>query len=271
MSADPPFYTDVPPHPAPIVAHVPHGGTAIPAHVRAEILLDDDALHAELVRMTDWHTAELWDWIASVGATRFVNGLSRLVVDPERFPDDAREPMARVGQGAVYVRTTDGGPLRDGSPGQRAALLERYFHPYHRALTETVAATVARFDRCLIVDCHSFGSTPLPSEPDQDPDRPEFCIGTDAFHTPSDLVEALARALRAQGHSVAIDRPFSGALVPLAWYRQDLRVRAIMLETRRDRYCDERTGAPLERFAATRATIRDAVTEALRETGWLAR
>ncbi len=155
-----------PPHGAasPIVAHVPHGSTVIPADVRARLLLDDAALADELVRLTDWHTDDLYAWTARLGATRFINELSRLVVDPERFADDADEPMARVGQGAVYVRTTDGRVLRDPTPAQRDELLERFFHPYHRALTAQVGATLDRFGRCLLLDCHSFASVPLPSE-----------------------------------------------------------------------------------------------------------
>ena len=39
----------------PLIAHVPHGSTFIPA-ARGLILLDDGALQRELVRMTDWHT-----------------------------------------------------------------------------------------------------------------------------------------------------------------------------------------------------------------------
>jgi len=35
---------------------VPHSSTRIPANVRAGIVLDDDALAAELRRLTDAHT-----------------------------------------------------------------------------------------------------------------------------------------------------------------------------------------------------------------------
>ena len=47
----------------PIVAHVPHAATLIPASIRAEILLDDDALAQELIRLTDWHVDGLFSWI----------------------------------------------------------------------------------------------------------------------------------------------------------------------------------------------------------------
>ena len=73
----------------PIVGHVPHASLHIPPGERRGILLDDDALAAELLRLTDLHTDRLFAWIRDLGGTLFVNRVSRLVVDPERFPDDA--------------------------------------------------------------------------------------------------------------------------------------------------------------------------------------
>jgi N-formylglutamate amidohydrolase len=51
-----------PPHGAvaPIVAHVPHSSTVIPPDVRAGLLVDDETLADELVRLTDWHTDDLY-------------------------------------------------------------------------------------------------------------------------------------------------------------------------------------------------------------------
>lgn len=41
---------------SPWILQVPHSSTRIPEPVRERILLDDDALHAELRAMTDAHT-----------------------------------------------------------------------------------------------------------------------------------------------------------------------------------------------------------------------
>jgi N-formylglutamate amidohydrolase len=192
-----------------------------------------------------------------------VNGVSRLVVDPERFPEDAAEPMAGAGQGAVYTRTTTGDPLRDPNPAERRRLMDRWYWPYQRTLESIVAGLLERFGTCLILDAHSFSSVPLPSEADRDPGRPEICLGTDPFHTPAPLVDGLARALRAQGFEVAVDRPFAGALVPLRWYGTDPRVASIMVEVRRDLYLDEATGAPGAAFDEVSARLARAVAGVL--------
>ena len=225
-----------------MVAHIPHAGTHIPPWVRAGILLDDADLARELLVMTDHHTDTLFGWTVERGAVALIDGWSRLVADPERFDDAASEPMERVGQGVVYTCASDGRPLRAADGGLRARLVETVYRPWHQELSRLVDERLEASGACLVLDCHSFATVPLASESDQDADRPDVCVGTDAFHTPPALAATLERELRAQGFRVKRDSPFSGALVPLGRYRRDARVRAVMLEVRRGVYCDEATG-----------------------------
>ena len=83
----------------------------IPDDVRGTLVLSDSALERELLRLTDRYTDELFALDPAI-AIPVVFGVSRFVVDPERFTDDALEPMAARGMGAVYTATTDGAPLR---------------------------------------------------------------------------------------------------------------------------------------------------------------
>ena len=169
--------------------------------------------------------------------------VSRLVVDVERFPEDRDEPMAARGMGAIYQKTSEGRPLRRPITGrERQALLERWYWPHHRRLDDAVKTALARTGQCLLIDCHSFPSEPLPYETDQNPDRPDICLGTDEFHTPPELLEAAIGAFQWEGFNVAVDRPFSGALVPMSRHRRDRRVGALMVEVNRGLYVDERTG-----------------------------
>ncbi len=71
-----------------IVLHIPHARTEIPDDVRASFVVDDAQLERELLLMTDRFTDELFLVPPGV-ATAVVYPVSRLVCDPERFPDDA--------------------------------------------------------------------------------------------------------------------------------------------------------------------------------------
>jgi N-formylglutamate deformylase len=95
---------------------------------------------------------------------------------------------------------------------------------------------------CLIVDCHSFPSVALPYELDQTSPRADISIGTDPFHTPLAVRDAIVAVAEADGYSVAVDAPFSGALVPLSSYRKDRRVLSVMIEVNRWLYMEEDSG-----------------------------
>jgi N-formylglutamate amidohydrolase len=243
-----------------VILHVPHSAREIPADVRAGIVLDDGALERELDHIVDAHTAEIAARaaaLAEIAPWRFVNRLSRLVVDPERFPDE-REEMLAVGMGAVYTRTTHKDVLRadDHDP---EPLIARYFRPYAQAMTDAVAERLAATGRAVIVDVHSYPAEALPYELHGTGPRPAVCLGTDAFHTPPELVAAARRAF---GEDVALDSPFSGAYVPLEYYGTDPRVSALMVEIRRDTYMTEPggpAGLGLERLAEALATLVTAV------------
>jgi len=230
------------------------------------LLLEPEELEHELLVMTDRYTDELFALPSSL-ATTVAFPASRLVVDPERFADDKDEPMARKGMGVVYTRTASGQPLRrPPSADERQRLLTRFYDPHHAALTTAVEAALAAHGTCLLIDGHSFPAHPLAYEDDQAADRPDICIGTDRSHTPGGLRDLAVRAFQELGWRVAVDRPFSGALVPLRFYQTDLRVQALMVEVNRGLYMDELSGARLPRFDEVRERIARALRAVARGT-----
>lgn len=248
---------------SPVILHVPHSAREIPGDVRAGIVLDDAALERELDHITDAYTAEIAEAAGGLSALtpwRFVNRLSRLVVDPERFPDE-REEMLSAGMGAVYTRTTHREALRPAAadPGP---LLARYFRPYARAMTDAVADRLSATGRAVIIDVHSYPAAPLPYELHGAGPRPPVCLGTDPFHTPPELLSAAQEAFAPCGET-GLDSPFSGTYVPLEFYGKDTRVGALMVEIRRDTYMTEPGGPPgpaVARLASALAALVDAVT-----------
>ena len=120
--------------------------------------------------------------------------------------------------------------------------------------------------RALVIDCHSFPAKLLPFE-DSALYRPEICVGTDVAHTPEQLRATCVRLFIDKGYDVALNTPFSGALVPMRWYRSEPSVHAIMIEVRRDLYMDENTGERLPRFDALKGHLREILDE-LGKSGW---
>lgn len=247
------------------ILHVPHSSTMVPADARGGIVLSDGDLERELLVMTDWYTDELFNLPGSE-ALMVRYPVSRLVLDPERFLDDAKEPMASRGMGVVYTRTSRGEILRPNlTPTERTALIQRYYTPHHVRLREAVNAALAQWGGCLVIDCHSFPSRPLPYEEDQRSERPEICIGTNSFHTPPWLTETASKLFASAGFSVALNQPFSGALVPAAHHAGDPRVLAVMIELNRGIYMDESTGERLPGFDALASELRCLLVKLIEE------
>jgi N-formylglutamate amidohydrolase len=227
----------------------------VPAEDRLTILLDDTELNNELLRMTDAYTDELFP-ITPAEAGRVIFPLSRLVCDVERFPSDEHEPMAARGMGVTYTRTSMGGALRaQRDPADRQKCLDQWYWPHHSKLEHLVNDVAERSGVCLIVDCHSFPSVALPYELDQTSLRPDICIGTDPFHTPLAVRDAIVALAEADGYSVAVDAPFSGALVPLSSYRKDQRILSVMIEVNRRLYMEEKSGKKKHNLAKVCATL----------------
>jgi N-formylglutamate amidohydrolase len=169
--------------------------------------------------------------------------------------------MAERGMSVIYRSTSGLGDLRRIiTDEERRVLLERYYHPHHLRLTQTVDTALSEHGKCLAVDCHSFA---LPYEFDSTSKaRPDICIGTDDFHTTPELAEELIKNFEGQGFSVALNSPFAGALVPMKHYRKDRNVQSLMVEVNRALYCDEKTGLKGDNFSEVSRLIREALGKA---------
>lgn len=227
--------------PIPMVVHVPHSSTNVPSRFLTDFAVSRDELETELRLMTDHHTDELAGPGTGFGATTFVNRVSRLVMDPERFREDSEEPMAQRGMGAIYVSRHDGSPLRKPGFSDRDRIVDELYVPYHHALETLVGGMLQAQRACVIVDLHSFPKDPLGFE-DASRARPAICIGFDDFHVDEELRARWAAQIRERGLDVTFNEPFAGSIVPSKFYRQDRRVRSLMIEVRRDLYMNEATG-----------------------------
>jgi N-formylglutamate deformylase len=247
-----------------IIFHVPHSSTLIPDEYRGDFCLSDKDLKTEIRLMTDWYTADLFGSAISKFGQAIEFPVSRLLVDPERFSEDAHESMTSVGMGVIYTKTSHGLPLRtDGATevNRRESLLQSYYFPHHQSLFGVTQGELERFGKALIIDCHSFPSIPLPYEPVQDINRPDICIGTDEFHTPQWLTDTLRDMFANLGYSVLVDTPFGGTITPSQFYKSQKGVVSAMIEINRSLYIDENSSARTAQFEKVKSDICDVLSE----------
>jgi len=210
--------------------------------------------------MTDSYTDELFIDCVADGDEKIIFPVSRLLVDVERFSEDDTEPMAEIGMGLLYRSCHDLSELRS-SNAFNEELKTTYYDQHHKAFTDLVEKQLKSAEEVLIIDCHSFPTKPWPYERNQTGHRPEICLGTDPFHTTTEIEVSLTNAFQKQGFEVDIDKTFSGSIVPMKFYEKDERVKSIMIEIRRDLYMDEKTGARNLSFNETKLKVQRAIQD----------
>ena len=239
---------------SPVLVHIPHASLVISKQDLADFLPTNEEIRHELIRLTDWYSDELFGhrW-APENVVQFQH--SRLVVDVERFASDSDEPCAEVGMGATYTKTSRGGVLRILKPSRREELIQNYYNPHHEIFTQKVFQVLEKFNRCVIIDGHTYPTNPLPTQRNYKV-MPEIGIGTDASFTSPKLIELTINYFKSHGLDVGLNEPFSGTIVPLEILQsKDSRVQSIMIEVRRDLYINEATAEKNGNFEAIKKLI----------------
>jgi N-formylglutamate deformylase len=215
-----------------IILHIPHASAFIPEY--SGYIAGRDVMEQEMALLTDHATDRIFD---VEGVTRIVSGFNRIFCDVERLPDD-QEEMYKFGRGFYYTHCDSGMPLRMEDRKHKQWVYENYYVPHHRLLNETVIDKLNQYGQVLIIDCHSFAPVPFATDLIQKADRPDFCLGTDDYHTPSVLALAMANALTQKGYSVKFNDPYRGTLIPLEFYQKNKAVAGIMIEVNRKLYME---------------------------------
>ena len=236
------------------IIHIPHASGHIPSY--EGYVANDDAIHHEILKLTDWHTDNLFDM---PGNNHLIikADFSRVFCDVERFEDDNKESMAEKGMGVLYTTTDEGAPLREVTEQLRERILNDFYRPHHQRLTQVVAQQLESNGQAIIIDAHSFSNTPFIRDHDQNPSRPDFCLGTNTFHTPKAWIQFAKDYFREKGHSLAVNRPYAGTIVPLDYYEKDDRVKSIMLEVNRSLYMEEGTIKRLKAYNLIKMLVGD--------------
>jgi N-formylglutamate amidohydrolase len=235
-----------------LILHIPHSSIRIPS--KEGYILEEKILENEVLKLTDWHTEDLY---RSKNCENIIFEYSRIFCDPERFSDDLKEPMAKVGMGVLYEKTDDGETMRIVSNELRNKILNQYYFKHHSKLDDAVKKQLKLNNRALILDCHSFPDIPMKRSQHKVVPRPDFNIGTDKFHTSKKLIDISVKFFEERNFTLGIDQPFSGSIVPMEYYKKNKNVESIMLEINRKLYLKKGTNEKSENYRETKKVVQE--------------
>lgn len=190
----------------PLVISIPHGGLTVPPEIAERVACPSQ----EIFRDSDAGALEIYD-VGGRVHTVMSTAVARAVVDLNRAPDD-RPPSNP--DGVVKSRTSYGIPVYvDGQHPDDVTvqmLLDRYYHPYHRALEEACGKEVL-----LAFDCHTMAAEGPEIAPDTGRVRPALCVSdadgrTCDPGTTDNVRRCLAEAFEVGLDEVTRNEPFKG-------------------------------------------------------------
>lgn len=186
----------------PLALSVPHAGWNVPPEAKPYCILAPE----DIVADGDEGAGEIYDLAEHVAAFN-TSDIARAIVDLNREESD------RTPDGVVKTETCWQVPVYDPFPPEEVIgeLLDKYYRPYHRILTEWAGRPELR----LGVDCHTMAAHAPPIGPDPGMERPLVCLGdNDGTTAPAEWMEQLTDCFAAAFETeVAVNDPFSGGYI----------------------------------------------------------
>ncbi len=237
----------------PVLVSIPHAGTYVPRDVAANFASD----YIRSLPMTDWHLAELYDFLPNLGIDSLYATCSRFVADLNRPPGRESLYPGRFETGLVALKTFDGRDVYIKPPGEDEIERRRLvFHaPYHARLRQLLDAKVTRFGQAVLVDAHSVASGPSLIH---DALTEDVYLGDrDGRSCAPWLTELFAESFAAKGYAVVRNAPYKGGYTT-DHYGGLPNVQAIQIEMCQRLYMDESDaegGTAHPNFARMRAVL----------------
>jgi formiminoglutamase len=212
----------------PLLISVPHAGQIIPQEVKDYCALSPGQILAD----SDEGAAEIYDLKSEV-AGFVTTDIARAIVDINRAENN------RSRDGIVKTHTSYDVQVYHRPIGEDLieTLLDRYYRPYHKRLSEV--ATNVKFG----FDCHTMAAVGPPSAKDSSCERPNICLSNAYSTCPQDWFEKITHCFEESFNSeVSVNHPFKGGYISrshsseIPWVQVELS-RAPFLEITEKRGC----------------------------------
>lgn len=222
---------------APLLVSMPHIGTQVPEDLQASYV--PRALEVE---DTDWHLAQLYAALPSLGASVIQPVVSRYVIDLNRPPDDTPMYPGASNTELCPTRFFTGDALYQAGCEPSAEEVQRrkvlYWRPYHAALQQELERLRSVHGYALLWDAHSIRSAiPWLFEGT----LPALNIGTaSGASAHASITAAVERiCLGASGVSHVVNGRFKGGFITRNYGRPSENIHAVQLEMCQNLYMQE--------------------------------
>jgi N-formylglutamate deformylase len=184
----------------PVLVSIPHASSRVPDEVADLIALTQK----DILGYTDLYT----DQIFKIDKVHIVEAdFSRVIVDPNRAPDDISREYQEAAEGVIVHTTWDGKNVYHEEPSEQLArsLIENYHNPYHKKIDEYMAHVH------FLMDCHSF----LPKlKKDSGQERPDINLGNVNYSSCSREHTIFFRDFfEDHGYKTSINFPYTGKYI----------------------------------------------------------
>jgi N-formylglutamate amidohydrolase len=253
-----------------ITTHVvfasPHSGRVYPPDLTASAQVDSRVLRSS----EDAYVDLLLAAAPAVGAPLITTEVPRAYVDFNRAeteldpaliqgaPRAGGNPRVASGLGVIARVVANGRPIYRAplSLAQARERIDRYWRPYHAALSDLLATQHARFGQVLLVDVHSMPREALNGHHARGTPRPEIVLGDrHGAACRSDLLDGIEAVIAAEGLRVARNAPFAGAYTAQRYGRPGQGMHVVQMEIDRGLYLDEVRVEPSPAFEQFRQTM----------------
>ncbi len=214
-----------------IIFHIPHSSLKIPKKYWNICLKDKSYIEKTNIFLSDYLT----DKLIPNKSHKLIFKYSRLFCDVEKFINDKKEIMAKIGMGVIYTHDCDN---KIAIPNKRykKKIIKSYYKKHHNKLDKIVTTALHKYQNCLIIDFHSF-SDEMVKKLFNINDTPDICIGTDEFYTNKKLLNFTIEYFKKNGYSVYINNPYAGTIIPNKYLnKKEEKISSIMLEINKKLY-----------------------------------
>lgn len=241
------------PQTVPLVLASPHSGRDYPAAFLAQSALDPRALR----RSEDSFVDELFDTAPAKGAPLLRALFPRAYLDVNReayeldplmfdgpLPDFVMTDTPRVaaGLGTIARQVASGAEIyrRKLNFADAQQRVRGLYLPYHTALGDLISETLARFSRCILLDCHSMPSIGGPTDSDSGSERVDFVLG-DCYGRACapQVTQRVERYLQSLGYCVVRNSPYAGGYTTRHYGNPAAGVHVVQIEINRRLYMIE--------------------------------